>query len=546
MFFLRQWAWLLLLILFSFTAFYSSGIDNGTSHDKLKYLSITWSMMQSHQYLIPMVNGVPYTDKPPLFFWLIASVWHLFGANMFGLQCFIDIIIISWALIMRALYAIVFPNDRLGKELIPYLLIGSHPIWSNIWFLRVDLLLLTGILLCNLGIFRCIVSASPHSKSLYSSFVSLLFIAAGCCIGLFAKGPIVYVFTLLPFLVSAIFTKNYRPYLLKIVGAIFIGTLIVLVTWVIPAILSMDQTYAQQILYRQISHRAVYTTQHPFLQKSYFVYIYQYIPMLFFPWIINCIFINKFRSTFQQASPCRSFILSIFIISIIIFSFFGQKSVWYVLPILPFGLIFFTRFFVENKDQRAVVRLNRIVLSVMFGCFGILSIGLLLSPTIQAHIFNNFGGYFSLSPGVMLSLAAISFITLAYLCFSKNNLLRLISVSSIMLLVVYSLSNLYFFPFEKKYTKINEVAAYLHAQELNKRGIVLYKSDYLGQFTYVGQLQEVISRLNKPDELENWLKKYPQGIVLYSGENCPPIENISLLITYHESARAMPILLCQR
>ncbi len=544
MIFLRRWAWLFILMLFSFTAFYVSGVDNGTSHDKLKYLSITWSMMQSHHYLVPMVNGIAYTDKPPLIFWLIAGVWHLFGVNMFGVQCLIDIIIISWALIMRALYATIFPDDRLGKELIPYVLIGSYPIWSNMWFLRVDILLLTGILLCNLGIFRWIASASPHSKN--DSLLSMVLITLGCCIGLLAKGPIVYIFTLLPFLISTIFTKSYRQYLFKIVGVIFLSTCIVLASWVIPAILSMGHAFAQQILYQQISHRAVYSTQHPFLQKSYFIYIYQYIPMLFLPWIMNCVFVKKFQIIFSQAPQHRSFILSLMIVSVIIFSFFGQKSIWYVLPILPFGLIFFTRFFIENKDQRIVVRLNRAILSIMFGSFGALSISLLLSSAIQLHVFKNFGGHFSLSPIVMISLALMNFITALYLCFSKADLLKLISVSSVMLLLVYSLSNLYFFSFEQRYTKIHEVAAYLHAQEQNKKGIVLYQSDYLGQFTYVARLKEVIPQLNTLDELENWLNKHPQGIVLSSMNACPPVINMRLVIAYHESERSMPFLLCQR
>lgn len=529
--FLRRWTWIVLLILFSFTALYSSGIDNGASHDKLKYLSIAWSMAQSGHYLIPMVNGIPYTDKPPLLFWLIVSVWHLFGANLFSVQCVINLLLISWALMTRAMYATLFPSDTLGKNVIPYLLIGSYAVWRDVWFLRVDILLLTGVLLCNLGVLK--VLAKTQARRAYS------YIVFGVCVGLFAKGPIVYVFTLLPFIVSTLCTKNYRPYCLKIIGALLLGSMIFLGTWAIPAVLYTSHAFAQQILYQQIAHRAVHS------DKSYFIYLYQYIPTLFAPWMINVIFFRKLGATFKQVPKYSSFIFSIFIVSIIIFSCFGQKSLWYVLPLLPFGLIFFTRFFIENKHQRMVIRLNRTVFSVIFGFFGVLSMGLLLSPTIQAHVFKNFGGHFSLSPWVMVSLTVMSFMTLGYICFSKRNLIDLISVASVMLFLIYSLSNLYFSSFERAFTRINQVGSMLHAAELNHTGIVVYQSDYLGQFDYVGRLTEVMPVLNAQSELEDWLRQHPHGMVIYNGNTCPTVTNLQVMMTYRERASLLPMLLCQ-
>lgn len=531
MLFFRRWAWAILLLLFSFTAFYASGIDNGASHDRLKYLSIAWTMYESGHYLIPLVNGIPYTDKPPLMFWLMVSAWHLFGVNMFSLQCLIDLLLISWGLMIRAIYETLFPSDHLGKDLIPYVLIGSYAIWRDVWFLRVDILLLTGILLCNLGILKILANATIKRAYIY--------IALGTCIGLFAKGPIVFVFTLLPFLASVCFTKENRTVFLKIIGPVLLGTLVFLISWTIPAILYSSHIFAKQILYQQIAHRAAHS------DKSYFVYLYQYIPMLFLPWIFNLIFFKKFKATFDEVPRYRSFILSIFAVSIIIFSCFGQKSLWYILPIFPFGLIFFTRFFVENKNQRKIIRLNRIILSVIFGFFSALSISLILSPTIQAAVFKNFGGYFPLSPFLMLGLASISFLTVGYLCFSKSYLTRLVSVASVMLLLVYGLSNLYFFPFEQQFTQIKQVGTTLHDAELNHIGIVLYQSEYLGQFTYEGRLTEVIPTLNTSFELENWLQKNPNGIVLYSGTDCPVIANLHVIASFRERVRGTPYLLCQ-
>lgn len=528
-----RWAWLILLILFSFTAFYSSGIDTGVSHDKLKYLSITWSMMQSGHYLIPMMNGIPYTDKPPLFFWLIASAWHLLGINLFSVQFMIGCLLISWGLMTRAIYATLFPNDRQGKDLIPYLLIGSYAIWRDIWFLRVDLLLLTGILLCCLGIFK-ILAMHPRIKCAYS------YIVLGTCIGLFAKGPIVYVFTLLPFMTSALFAKEYRAVFLKIIAAILLGTLIFLITWVIPVIINTSHVFAQQILYQQIAHRVSYS------DKSYFIYLYLYIPTLFIPWVVNLIFFRKLSDTFKQISQYRPFMLSIFITSVMIFSCFGQKSLWYVLPLLPFGLIFLTRFFIEYKDQRRVICLNRFILSIIFASFGSLSIGLLFSPKVQGLVFKNFGGYFALSPWVMMSLAALSFMTVGYLIFSKRNLIGLVSAASVMLFLIYGLSNLYFFPFERAFTQINIVSAVLHETERNHAGIILYQSEYPGSFNYTAHLEEPILSVSTIGALKQWLEKHPHGVVIYNQKVCPEFEGMKEIAAYHEKAGSVAYLLCKK
>ncbi|SHF68377.1 Dolichyl-phosphate-mannose-protein mannosyltransferase [Modicisalibacter ilicicola DSM 19980] len=49
--------------------------------DETRYISVAWEMWQHHQFLVPHMNGTPYSDKPPLLFWLIHLGWQLFGVN---------------------------------------------------------------------------------------------------------------------------------------------------------------------------------------------------------------------------------------------------------------------------------------------------------------------------------------------------------------------------------------------------------------------------------------------------------------------------------
>ena len=38
--------------------------------DEPRYLQVAWEMSRAESYLIPIMNGEIYAEKPPLFFWL--------------------------------------------------------------------------------------------------------------------------------------------------------------------------------------------------------------------------------------------------------------------------------------------------------------------------------------------------------------------------------------------------------------------------------------------------------------------------------------------
>ena len=49
--------------------------------DETRYISVAWEMHQHHQWLLPTLNGEPYSHKPPLLMWLINLSWFIFGVH---------------------------------------------------------------------------------------------------------------------------------------------------------------------------------------------------------------------------------------------------------------------------------------------------------------------------------------------------------------------------------------------------------------------------------------------------------------------------------
>jgi 4-amino-4-deoxy-L-arabinose transferase-like glycosyltransferase len=342
----RQSLWILPLLILPLSAsFFASGLE--LEADNLKYMGIAWGMQHSDHYIIPMANGEFYTDKPPLLFWMMVLCWHIFGMNMLGLQSMICLLLGLWVWLTKATYTTLFPRDFIGQALLPYIIIGCFSFFSYAHFLHVDLFLVTGVLLTNLGICKRLCGEIP-SKS--AALLSSLCIIVGVFLGLFAKGPVIYVFTLLPFLLGSLINKSYRTCCWKIVGKVLLGTVLFVCAWVVPVIFNASNDFLQQILYGQIAHRAV---SHD--DKSCLFYFIK-LPYMLLPWVIGLVFIRKFSATMVTFYKEHLFICLVIIVGVLVLTFFGQKRFWYLLPCIPYALIVFTRFFVTHEREVTIFR----------------------------------------------------------------------------------------------------------------------------------------------------------------------------------------------
>ena len=54
------------------------GLRDPWPADEPRFALVAQDMLRSGQWLIPMIGGDTYADKPPLFFWMIATLLGLF------------------------------------------------------------------------------------------------------------------------------------------------------------------------------------------------------------------------------------------------------------------------------------------------------------------------------------------------------------------------------------------------------------------------------------------------------------------------------------
>lgn len=370
--------WLCLLVwttvVFILVAF-QSGFYNP---DSFKYVSIANSMLSQHHYILPMVNGQPYSDKGPIMFWLFILGWKVTGINHWWPQLLIALTAFASLLLTLKMADFLWPQESRVKSLVPILLLGL-PSWivlSN--EIRIDVFLL---LFCLSSFLSLLAILEGKTQYWYLYALSL-------ALGFLCKGPVILIYTFLPALCLPFVVKATHPIKLTVWYGILMLTVLVAVVlalaWVIPAALQGGHTYYQSIFFQQVYSRA-------FQDYSWFYYI-ERLPMFILPWglympfLLGAIKYSKFQTA-------ERFCWLIIVISLIVFSLYGQKRVHYLNPDFPLFALLMAR---AISNYMSVVKLPKLQHQWFFSGILFFSAVVILAlphfsihfnPAIQAQLF---------------------------------------------------------------------------------------------------------------------------------------------------------------
>lgn len=348
--------------------------------DETRYLSVAWDMWQRGDFLVPHINGEPYSHKPPLLFWLMHAGWAAFGVNewwprlvapLFGLGCLF---------LTRTLALRLWPDRPEVAVLAPLILLGSlfWTLFATLTFF--DPLLAFFALMGIGGLITAWLRAGWRG-----------FILAGIAIGLgvLAKGPAILVH-ILP---AALLVPLWAPRLIGPSGAaapgpawprwyggvlvsVLLGAAIGL-AWAIPAAVSGGPDYANAIFWGQSAGRMVESFAHG-RPWWWFAAI---LPVLLLPW-------PAWPSTWRAVAGGRSALaeggirlcLAWFVPAFLVFSAISGKQPHYLLPEFPALALILGRLLVGTEAAAA----NRRALLLPAGIFALLGMALIAAPVAFA------------------------------------------------------------------------------------------------------------------------------------------------------------------
>ncbi len=260
--------------------------------DETRYVSVAWEMWRTGGFLVPHINGVAYSHKPPLLFWLIHAGWSVFGVQLWWPRLLGFLFLTADALLLKALAQRLWPGNpgqTIGRTAASMLL-GTFALFLFGTMLMFDLLLLLWVLLA----WYALVDAHRGARRMRT--IMLFAFGIGC--GILAKGPVVLLFALPPALAAAHWSGGDRGsaknVALTALGGTLLGACIAL-AWAIPAGIAGGQEYREAIFWGQTAGRVADSFAHA---RPWHWYL-PLLPVMLLPWPL---FANSWRGWKHQAA----------------------------------------------------------------------------------------------------------------------------------------------------------------------------------------------------------------------------------------------------
>ncbi|MCW8808615.1 MAG: glycosyltransferase family 39 protein, partial [Rhodanobacter sp.] len=241
------WPWLPLWGLAALLAIFSHGPMPLYS---TRTLAVAWEMWSHGHWLVPYINGQPYSEKAPLLFWLIQAGWWVFGVSDVWPRV-LEVLIGGTQLVLIATLARrLFPARPWMAKAAPWLLMSLS--YAFLFGLQImyDVLLATWVLAALL----CLTPKMHRTEPRW-----LLF---GLCIGagLLTKGPVMLLHVIFPWLLGPLWNDWARQHRARWYGRGLLSMLlgsVMLLAWAVPAGLVGGDAYRQRLFFTQTAGRVV-------------------------------------------------------------------------------------------------------------------------------------------------------------------------------------------------------------------------------------------------------------------------------------------------
>jgi 4-amino-4-deoxy-L-arabinose transferase-like glycosyltransferase len=481
--------------------------------DETRYLGVAWEMWLRSDFLVPYLNGEPYSHKPPLLFWLMHAGWSVLGVNewwprlvapLFGLGCLF---------LIRSLSQALWPGDKKTQDLSLLFLTGCL-----FWTLFVTITMFDMILafFAVLGLLGIIKSYIQRQR------MGFFLIAIAIGLGILSKGPAIFLY-ILPVAFSAPLWsrrmarvdpnacyKALRWYGL-LFASIAVGIVLALV-WAIPAGISGGDVYQHDIFWGQVTGRMVKSFAH---QRAFWWYAVLF-PLLILPWCIwpplwKSMLVNG-RSLWRDG--CQLFCLIWFATAFIAFSAISGKQLHYLLPGFPAVALLFARSLSLNYSNQKPTRRQNTLPALVFVALAIILILLPMSILpIQLPIWSTDVNSYA---GILILIVAFWGLFFVPSTFVGSSIqLTLLPVGLVISLQIAMAPVLW-----SRYD-LRPISKQLKVFENAGISLAIYGKNH-GQFQFLGRLTKPLTTVGqRSGQLEDFLKDHPAGRIIAYYENVP-------------------------
>ena len=458
-----------------------------------RYMAVAWEMWQRHDFLVPYLNGVPYSHKPPLLFWMIQAGWQLFGVNSWWPRLVPSLFTLGTILLILRMARLLWPERQETGKFLPFMLFGAL-VWNfYMTFVMFDLLVAFWAVF---GMYGLLIAFLRHR------FYGFLLFGLGIGLGILSKGPVILV-TLLPVALAAPWwgkgrkQAHWGKWYAGMAAALVLGIIIAL-GWAVPAARSGGEAYAQALFWKQTADRIVQSFAH---RQPWWWYL-PLLPLLFFPW---CWMPSLWKAgrRLQMHDLGVRFCLAWMILPLFFFSLISGKQIHYLLPMLPAFVLLAARLTADVPLGRRDYLGPLFFFAFLAGVWLVLpyaSKGLRVPPWL--HELPPVTGFL-----ILISCLAVPF----YVRLRPGGVTKALATLTVLNIVLLQ-------------TGILSVAApfydikplSIHLAGIQAKGYPIANgARYEGQYQFLGRLTKKLDVIEK-DEASAWLAGHPKGrVILY-------------------------------
>ena len=481
---------------------------NGRSYfpiDETRYVTVAWNMWLNGDYLVPYLNGVAYSHKPPLLFWLINIGWQVFGVNDWWPRLIPSLFALASVFITRKIACRLWPKLINIKDNASFILLGS-----GLWVVYSTTLMFDMMIafFTSLGVWGLLIAL--QDKKLKGWLLFSLAIGGG----LLAKGPTILLQLLPLALLAPWWSKdksiNAINWYLPLLYCVFGGVAIALI-WAIPAGLHGGSEYQHAIFWGQTANRMIDSFAH---SRPFWWYL-AYMPLIFFPWLFWGTF---WRGLFSRQTVdmgvrlCSAWALPVFVA----FSLISGKQVHYVLPLFPAFALLIARCLANSQ---ASSRNHILPISITIIIVGIILVGL---PHYASTHANLAIWLQALPPSLGYFIALLGLLLYALTKLSTPQVVAQISIISI---AITTITLLVVMRIAGDAYDIRPISAKLKTLE-SQHIPLAHSGKYPGIYNFVGRLAQSPTILEEAD-IAPWFSAHSNGRLIEYFKNKEEIDKLS-------------------
>ncbi|HEX9702512.1 MAG TPA: glycosyltransferase family 39 protein [Rhodospirillales bacterium] len=476
--------------------------------DETRYLAVAWDMWLEGRYLVPHLNGEPYSHKPPLLFWLINAGWWVFGVNDWWPRLIAPLAGLASLFLTARLGRELWPDDDVVTQTAPLILFGGV-FWTLFTTLTMfDMLLALFTLIALIGVVR----ASGGDGRL-----GLGLIALGVGLGVLAKGPAILVHVLPAALAAPLWAARAadgRPVVGRWFGrvgaAVGVGGLVGL-AWAVPAGLKGGAEYRDAIFWGQSAGRMVESFAHA---EPWWLYVVT-LPALLLPWTVwppAWRALRRLKATGDDAGI--RFCAVWFLVALLIFSAISGKQFHYLLPEFPAVALILARLLALDAGAQRESERDQALPALLLALAGAAFLALPGVQMLKAEV--NWLDQAQLGWGIVLLFAAPLLLFTGHLGLAAR-----VGALAAAMAVLVGVGHLAMRPVLGAVYDLGPVAKRLADWEAKGIPLANY-GKYHGQYHFLGRLKKPIAvvGLQAPDE-KDFLAAHPDGLIVAYHETLP-------------------------